>query len=291
MRWTFDEHLRFAVDNAGHRFSPDIVAKELLHFDLLRGISESPLGDHLIFQGGTALRICYQGDRLSEDLDFVCGLGNAEPLVIEPLVTILHQQMTERYGLTFEKVKGPKGQDLTDRAQLKRWEFVITVPLQERKQRIRVEVCNVPAHDALPKLVRPSYPQLEMMEPIVLQVESEREIMADKIIALAARPWVKYRDVWDLKQLTDRGLEPDQGLIRIKAADYGLTALGLCQGLVGVQSRLQSPEVRRGFVAEMTRFVSTSMGTRLERQPQLSDEWLSNAVTLANRVCYELQEK
>lgn len=116
MRWTFFEHLQFAVNNAGQRFSPAIVAKEMLHFDLLRALSNSSLGDSLVFQGGTALRICHNGDRLSEDLDFVCGFGNAEPLVIDPMLEIFQQQMGERYGLHVDQVKGPKGQELTEDA-------------------------------------------------------------------------------------------------------------------------------------------------------------------------------
>ncbi len=288
MRRTFAEHLQFAVENAGHRFSPAIVAKEMLHFDLLRALSESPLGDRLVFQGGTALRICYNGDRLSEDLDFVCGSGDAEPLVIDPMVKILHEQMTERYGLAFDEVKGPKGQELTDRAQVKRWEFVIRVPVEGRPQRIRLEICNVPAHDAAPRLVRPTYPQLEHMEPIVLHVESEREILADKIVALAARKWIKYRDVWDLKQLADRGLEPESGLVRVKAADYGLAVPELSKGLAQARTSLETAEAKRGFVQEMSRFVSIPMARRLEQYPGLSDQWLSNASAMMQAIREQL---
>ena len=288
MRRTFEEHLQFAVENAGHRYSPGIVAKEMLHFDLLRALSESPLGDCLVFQGGTALRICYNGDRLSEDLNFVCGGEDAEPVIIDPMVKILHEQMAERYGLTVDEVKGPKGQELTEQADVKRWEFVIRVPVQGQSQRIRLEVCNVPAHDAAPKLLRPTYSPLEHIEPIVLHVESEREILADKIVALAARKWIKYRDVWDLKQLGDRNLVPESNFVQIKAADYGLAIPELADGLGRAKASLETSEAKRGFVKEMSRFVSIPMARRLEKYPQLSDEWLSNASSILKAICEQL---
>lgn len=281
MRWTFEEHLRYAVENAAGKFSPAIVAKEMLHFDLLRALSDSELGDRLVFQGGTALRLCHGGDRLSEDLDFVCGAGNAEPLVIEPMVEILRRQMIERYGIEVDNVKGPKGEALTTGAQVKRWEFVIRLPVEGRTQRIRVEICNVPAHEAAPVLVRPVYPQLESMEPIVLKVESQREILADKMLALAARGRLKHRDIWDIGLLTDRGVAPDAGLVLQKADDYGLTRGDLERGLSDAIVRLEAPDARTGFIAEMSRFVSLSMAEKLERAPELGQSWLDNAARLA----------
>lgn len=288
MRWTFDEHLRFAVESAGGRFLPAIVAKEMLHFDILRAIAASPLGDRLVFQGGTALRICHDGDRLSEDLDFVCGAGDAEPMVIEPVAAILDRQMTERYGLAVDRVKGPKGEALTSQAQVKRWEFVIKLPLEGGTQRIRVEICNVPAHDAGPVLVRPPYPQLEHLEPIVLKVESLREVMADKLLALGARGRVKYRDVWDLKMLTDRGVAPDIDLVRTKIDDYGFSVERVCDGLAAAVALLKSNEAAGAFTAEMTRFVSADLAQRLAGDGQLAAPWLANAVALAVAVREQL---
>lgn len=284
MRWTFEQHLSYALENAGNNFSPAVVVKEMLHFDLLRALSGCELGDSLVFQGGTALRLCHNGDRLSEDLDFVCGAGNAEPLVIEPMVEILRRQMTERYGLEVENVKGPKGQALTTRAQVKRWEFVIRVPIEGRAQKIRVEICNVPAYDAGPVLVRPTYPQLEQLEPIVLRVESQHEIMADKLLALAAREHTKNRDVWDLKLLVDRGIEPDIELVRRKAEDYGLSKTKLQQGLNNAIARLTADDAHKNFIAEMSRFVSLPMAEKLERHPELGAAWLDNAIQLATRL-------
>ena len=49
------------------------LVKEAIHLHLLSAMSEAGILRHAVFQGGTALRLCYGGERYSEDLDFVCG--------------------------------------------------------------------------------------------------------------------------------------------------------------------------------------------------------------------------
>src|SRR5258708_1200655 len=49
------------------------LVKEAVHLHLLSALSDAGVLRHVVFQGGTALRLCYGGERYSEDLDFVCG--------------------------------------------------------------------------------------------------------------------------------------------------------------------------------------------------------------------------
>ena len=49
------------------------LVKEAIHLHLLSALSDAGVLRHVVFQGGTALRLCYGGERYSEDLDFVCG--------------------------------------------------------------------------------------------------------------------------------------------------------------------------------------------------------------------------
>src|SRR5882762_10824558 len=53
------------------------LVKEAIHLHLLSALSEAGVLQHVVFQGGTALRLCYGGERYSEDLDFVCGRAGA----------------------------------------------------------------------------------------------------------------------------------------------------------------------------------------------------------------------
>src|SRR4030066_2367241 len=46
------------------------VVREYWELVILKALYESPYGRHLIFKGGTALRLAYDSPRFSEDLDF-----------------------------------------------------------------------------------------------------------------------------------------------------------------------------------------------------------------------------
>src|SRR5260370_6866991 len=48
------------------------LVKEAIHLHLLSALSDVGVLGHVVFQGGTALRLCYGGERYSRDLDFVC---------------------------------------------------------------------------------------------------------------------------------------------------------------------------------------------------------------------------
>src|SRR5882724_4931547 len=65
------------------------LVKEVIHLHLLSALSDAGVLRHVVFQGGTALRLCYGGERYSEDLDFVCGKGGAyvDKIEFDRLVT------------------------------------------------------------------------------------------------------------------------------------------------------------------------------------------------------------
>ena len=66
-----------------------VVEKELLHHDILRILSKTDLLKNLTFIGGTCLRLCYGGVRLSEDLDFTGGLDFSRSDLSSVVVSIL----------------------------------------------------------------------------------------------------------------------------------------------------------------------------------------------------------
>lgn len=53
------------------KISMDHVVREEYEIVLLKDIYESGFGKHLVFKGGTALRLAYGSPRFSEDLDFI----------------------------------------------------------------------------------------------------------------------------------------------------------------------------------------------------------------------------
>lgn len=52
------------------KISPIEILREEIEISILNALSQSNLGSKLIFKGGTALRLCYNSPRFSQDLDF-----------------------------------------------------------------------------------------------------------------------------------------------------------------------------------------------------------------------------
>lgn len=245
---------------------PDVVVKELLHYEILKALGDSELAREVTFQGGSALRFFYDGQRYSEDLDFVIGSGENKGFVVDGMVELLKRQMTDRYGLELE-VKPPSHNEFNG-ISVRTWQFKIAIPGLQRKQMIKVEFCNVPAHDVGARLVKPRYGFLnDTHAAIMLRVESEREIMADKLTAIANRKYIKARDLWDLKFLADRGVTPDFALVKTKLRDYG--ALDFAQKIDESIARLSASDAPAIFMAEMEKFVAPSIirGLKLMTPP------------------------
>ena len=95
----FDQLVTEALKNQPNLSSLRIVVeKELLHHDILRTLSQNNLLSDLTFMGGTCLRACYGGIRLSEDLDFTGG-KNFSRDSLSTMGRTLTDSLNEKYGL------------------------------------------------------------------------------------------------------------------------------------------------------------------------------------------------
>jgi predicted nucleotidyltransferase component of viral defense system len=247
--------------------------KEILHYDILYALSESKLKQDLVFQGGTALRLCYKGNRYSEDLDFVCGKEDTMEKM-DDMKRILTETIEQRYNLEM-KFKEPKpirfeGKEL----QVMRWMAVIHVPrenpAQPQKQKIKIEIADVPSHDNEAQLVQRHYNDLAPgYDNIMLRVATLREIMADKILAVAGRPAIKSRDIWDLHWLNHKNIPVDLDMIRKKLVDYKED--GVFEGnLEGRINEMLAPGYAKVFYDEMSRFLDQRTRTQINDAPNYS---------------------
>src|SRR6202045_4671951 len=86
------------------------LVKEAIHLHLLSALSDAGVLRHVVFQGGTALRLCYGGERYSEDLDFVCGKSGSyldkiefEKLIQRALETAKHSLQRD-FGISPDQI-------------------------------------------------------------------------------------------------------------------------------------------------------------------------------------------
>lgn len=249
------------------------LMKEAIHLHLLSALSEAGVLQHVVFQGGTALRLCYGGERYSEDLDFVCGKAGAyfkdvefDGLVDDALETTKRTLQrdfdVDAAQIVLKRPVQPelvKGNDVSVAA----WQIVVPVnPTPNTpKSRIKIEFTNVPSYDSKPLAVNAT-PGLVQIQDVILNVETANEILADKAVALTARSALKFRDVWDVWFLIHKlGASPDRAMVGRKFADYGTSDMA-----VKAQVRLDElakDTTATAFYAEMKRFLSSARVTQM----------------------------
>ena len=222
-----------------------VVEKELLHHDILRLMSDAGLLVRLTFIGGTCLRACYGSERLSEDLDFAGG-ADFDPSQLSGLAKLLVKGLGGKYGLPVE-VSEP----VRETGNVDTWKVKIqTRP--ERKdlkaQRINIDICAIPSHDARPMMLRDRYGVDMGTSGLILRAQSREEILADKFLALAFRPnRIKNRDLWDIAWLERQGVALNTDFIAHKIVDHHKTMTGFLDSLtarigsIGATSKPFSP--------------------------------------------------
>jgi predicted nucleotidyltransferase component of viral defense system len=164
----------------------------------------------LIFKGGTALRLVYQSNRYSEDLDFN-GPDDADTLrhlwrdVVANLRDFgiqaeVRKEWESGVGYSFDvSYQGPL-YDGRDRS----------------KGKMRVDVNRRPEPvETRRELVTSEY---DDVRPFVVTVLTLEHLMAEKVRALLVRG--KPRDLYDVWLLLSQGVSPDQALIERKLALY-----------------------------------------------------------------------
>jgi len=256
-----------------------VILKEILHYEILFALGQSGATSALTFQGGTALRLCYQGTRYSEDLDFAGG-ADFDPATMSPFADLLQHEIADAYGLHVD-IQPPRGREAADGINVARWRAKVRIPQPDpsipQHQVINIEVASVPAHDRDLVAVGANYPHLPApLRQMLIVAETRREILSDKLVALGARPFVKYRDIWDIKFLTDQGIAPDFGLVGQKLIDYEWTETEFKDRLSTRLADLLSEEHAAAFTNEMHRFVDAPAARHLS-DPTMAQVYLKRA--------------
>ena len=268
------------------------IIKEILHYEILYALTQSGAASHLVFQGGTALRLCYQGTRYSEDLDFACGPAFA-PECMAPFADLLQREIANAYGLQVE-INPPamRKPDPEQTVPVTRWSAKIHIPDADTRlkqnQVINIEVARVPAHDPDMASIVANYPHLpEPLRQMLIVAETRAEILADKLVALGARPFIKARDIWDIKFLSDNQVQPNFDLVRQKLRDDGWHVDDFKAKLKDKLPVLATQDTMLAFRQEMGRFVDERAAGMLAN-PQLSDRYMAKAIELGRELITDL---
>jgi len=252
------------------------IEKELLHYEILQALSEADNLSDLVFQGGTALRLCYGAERLSEDLDFAGG-NNFDRDSLNGISDTVRAAITRRYDVDV-LVKEPKRlvfdhlEPEKQKVAVERWQIKV-ITMRGRpdipQQLIKLEVALVPAYTRVIRPLMVNYPELpEGYANTLLPVESLSEILADKLIAFPTAKDIRYRDIWDLRWISMRpaqSFDQVEELVEQKVRDYGISDYS--KRVKSIMSQIgplvESPE----FLNQMRRFVPSDTLSRTIERP------------------------
>jgi predicted nucleotidyltransferase component of viral defense system len=268
------------------------LMKEAIHLHLLSALSEAGILQHVIFQGGTALRLCYGGERYSEDLDFVCGKAGVYVkdldlhAVVDRALATSKRTLQRDFDIDAARIslKRPAQPELVKEADVSVVAWQIVVPVDSTpntpKSRIKIEFANVPSYDAKPMTVS-APPGLVQIQDVILNTETPNEILADKAVALTARAVLKYRDVWDVWFLVNKlGATPNREIVLKKFADYKTS--DIAKKAKARLNELAEDATATAFYAEMRRFLPSARVAQMS-QMNLQRTMLSDSADLIRK--------
>jgi predicted nucleotidyltransferase component of viral defense system len=264
-----------AMQMQGRSHMRPVIEKELLHYDILFALDKEKLLDILTFQGGTLLRLCYGSQRFSEDLDFAGGKKFNKTDLIS-LKECIEKYVGERYGFEVT-VKEPKDlavEKINENITVDKWQVsVITSPSIRNmpKQKIKIEVINVPAYTSTPRTLIRNYDFLpDGYSDIFIPCESLDEIYADKIISLVnAEKYIRHRDIWDLRWLKQQGALVNIDLIKRKVLDYEIE--GFKEKINNMLNKISDIVHGEDFRSQMSRFTPLDAQEKTLLNPKFYD--------------------
>lgn len=175
----------------------ECALKEILQEIALAALSRSGFFKQAIFQGGTALRILYNQDRFSEDLDFIL----KEPSKLFRLNDYFEALKIEfqMYGITLEIKDRTKADDIVQKAFLKEDSTAKILELKHypraakpKNIRIKFEIDTNP-----PLGSKSEIKYLDFPFAFAVTVQDPPSLFAGKSHALLCREYLKGRDWYD----------------------------------------------------------------------------------------------
>jgi len=273
----FNELVDLAMASPGLSAMRPVVEKELLHHEIFQALDAEGLLKGLVFQGGTSLRLCRGSDRFSEDIDFAGGT-DFSAATMQPIKECVEQRIGERFGLdvSVHHKPGKTGGEGIRNIHVDKWwisiETAPELPMMPR-QRIKLEIANVPAHTRELVPLRANYDVRSGMPVVLVNTESLYEIMADKVLAFPTSLFdakgnpvkldsgkIRHRDIWDLAWMAGRGVKLAPELVGAKLHDYSVKDYPDLLG--SAIKRLPEIAASREFKDQMTRFIDASTVAR-----------------------------
>jgi predicted nucleotidyltransferase component of viral defense system len=259
---------RIVQENPDYAAITPVIEKEILHHDIMDVLIKQGAMQQLTFIGGTAMRLCYNSVRLSEDLDFNGG-HEFRPANFDGLELAIQTYIQNKYE-TDVWVNKPADDKQGDTVS---WKISIVKEANRPdlpRQKMHIDVCAIPSFDVEKRPLLNHYNIVVPTEGLLVPVQSLQEMLADKLIALAYRARrIKPRDIWDIVWIRQRGIRLSRHLVARKLAARNKQADDFRQALtLQLTNLMQEDAVRVDFNTEMSRFIPFKIRERTLDNPE-----------------------
>lgn len=204
----------------------DNAIKEIIQSISLLGLFRGKFFDKACFYGGTALRILYQLDRFSEDMDF-CLIEKDLNFSLKPYFGSIYSEL-ERFGFNANIEEKKTGIDVTIESAFVKQDTITGLLVIGRKTnraqkgqlikvKIEVDKGNPEGFIIDKKLIR-------MPIPFLVTTLTEESLFAGKLHAILARAYanrVKGRDYYDFLFYASRQTKINAPYLEAKLRDSG----------------------------------------------------------------------
>jgi predicted nucleotidyltransferase component of viral defense system len=240
---------------------------EVLQLLLLDGLYGHSGSQHIIFQGGTALRWVYGGPRFSEDLDFVTHLPpeRIQP-ILEAVFTKVSRACVAQFGAGESERQTKAGRENAQKMVL------VYRPVSQRERiavKLEFESLRPNRQPAFQKVVLKDLPQVSRLiaaghlfipySSAIVLVETLAEILTDKIRALYERPYLKGRDIFDLWWIMSQmQTTVDWRMLENKLTLYQVP-FQPARRIDYFQARESLPEIESALRSDLSRFIAPSI--------------------------------
>lgn len=197
---------RLASYNCRTDIEEQQAIREISQEVVLASLGRSDFFKHVLFQGGTCLRIFYGLNRFSQDLDFILQEPNAD-FELSPFLRHISDELTA-YGYDIEITDRSKADAAVKKAFLKDASLGTVLNLHHvdrtgpaAKIRIKLEVDTNPPSGTGQELQYLDFPFVS-----AVAMQDKPSLFAGKLHALLCREYVKGRDWYDFLWYTSQSI-------------------------------------------------------------------------------------
>ncbi|WP_028325144.1 nucleotidyl transferase AbiEii/AbiGii toxin family protein [Desulfatirhabdium butyrativorans] len=242
---------------------PRVRQSELLQLLLLDALYGHSGSQHIIFQGGTALRWVYGGPRFSEDLDFVISI---QPDKLQPIMKAVTTKASRACVAQFGEGQSEQ-QIKSNRSTAFKTLFIYRPASQRERIAVKLEFESLQPGQlpGFQQYVFRDLPQVSRLitsghlfspySSTIILVETPEEILTDKIRALYERQYLKGRDIFDLWWIVSQlGTSVNWQMLENKLSMYRVP-FHPARELDFFQKAGSLPEIENALRTDLPRFI------------------------------------